>query len=146
MAVVPYKAVNWQDNEPVFTRKLNTMANNDQWLYENTPRMMYTAFEQKRTEGLKIASGILLCSPNPAGFQQHVVYFGSFFSESCTPVVVTGLMHQGEVRITFGVKGIGTQYVDHRGFEILGGAIPSNAYTWKAMTKQFWITWIAVGY
>lgn len=145
MSATPYKAVNWQDDEPVFTNKLNVMTQNDQWLFENTPRMLYTGFNQRRTEGMKIASGILLCNPNPYGVQQHVVYFGSFFSEACTPVVVTGLMHQGEVRITFGVKGIGQTYVDHRGFEILGGAINHNA-NWKAMTKQFWVTWIAVGY
>lgn len=144
MAVVPYKAVSWQDNEPLFTSKLNQMANNDQWLYENTPRMLYTPYNQRRTEGLKIASGILLCNPAPSGIQQHVVYFGSFFSQACTPVVVTGLMHQGEVRMTFGVKGIGQTYVDHRGFELLGGAIHHG--TTKAFTKQFWVPWIAMGF
>lgn len=146
MAATPYKATSWQDNEPLFTSKLNTMSNNDQWLYENAPRMLYSAYGTKRTEGLKIAAGVKACTPNPAGFQQDVVYFGSFFSESCSPVVVTGLIHQGEVRITFGVKGIGQTYIDHRGFEILGGAIPSTFYKWNAMTKPFWIPWIAVGY
>lgn len=144
MAVTPYKSVSWQDNEPLFTSKLNQMANNEQWLYENTPRMLYTPYNQRRTEGLKIASGILLCMPSPTGIQQHTVYFGTFFSEACTPVVVTGLMHQGEVRITFGVKGIGQTYVDHRGFELLGGVIPYG--TAKAFTKQFWVPWIAMGY
>ncbi len=140
MAVVPYKSVSWSDNEPIFTSKLNQMTNNDQWLFENTPRMLYSAFDQRRAEGVKIASGLLACNPDPNGIQQHVVYFGSFFSESCTPVVVTGLMHQGEVRITFGVKGIGQTYVDHRGFEILGGTIQ------RPFVKAFWIPWIAVGY
>lgn len=144
MAVVPYKAVSWSDNEPLFTSKLNQMANNDQWLYEHTPRMLYTAYNQRKADGLKIASGILMCHPAPSGIQQHVVYFGSFFSEACTPVVVTGLMHQGEVRMTFGVKGIGQTYVDHRGFELLGGAIHHG--TAKAFTKIFWVPWIAMGF
>lgn len=140
MAVVPYKPVSWSDNEPLFTSKLNQMANNEQWLYEHTPRMLYTAYNQRKADGLKIASGILMCNPDPHGIQQHVVYFGSFFSESCTPVVVTGLMHQGEVRITFGVKGIGQTYVDHRGFELLGGTIQ------RPFVKVFWVPWIAMGF
>lgn len=145
MAIVPYKAVSWSDNEPLFTSKLNQMANNDQWLYEHMPRMLYTAYNQRKADGLKIASGILMCQPAPSGIQQHVVYFGSFFSESCTPVVVTGLMHQGEVRMTFGVKGIGQTYVDHRGFELLGGAI-HHSPNHKAFTKIFWVPWIAMGF
>ncbi len=144
MAVVPYKPLSWQDNEPLFTKKLNQMANNDQYLYENTPRMLYTAYNQRRTEGMKIATGILYCLPNPSGVQQHKVYFGSFFSEACTPVVVTGLNHQGEVRMTFGTKGLNGTYIDHQGFELLGGAIHHG--TAKAFTKPFWIPWIAVGF
>ncbi len=145
MAATPYKPVSWQDNEPLFTSKLNQMTNNEQWLYENTPRMLYTAGALKRSAGVKLASGILLCNPSPSGVQQHVVYFGSFFSQSCSPTVVTQLVHQGEVRITFGVKGIGQQSIDHRGFEVLGGAIHHSS-TWKAMTRRFWINWIAVGF
>lgn len=141
----PYKSVSWQDNEPIFTNKLNTMAANDQWLYENSPRMLYSAGALKRSQGVKLASGILLCNPNSYGVQQHVVYFGSFFSEACSPQVFVQLVHQGEVRITFGVKGIGQTSIDHRGFEILGGAI-NHSPTWKAMTKQFWLNWLAVGW
>lgn len=144
MVAVPYKAISWSDNEPIFTSKLNQMANNDQWLYENAPRMLYTAYNQRRAEGIKIASGILMCSPSKSGIQQHTVRFGSFFSSACTPVVVTGLMHNGEVRITFGTRGIGKQYIGSDGFELLGGVIPYG--TAKAFTKTFWVPWIAVGY
>ncbi len=144
MAVTPYKATSWQDNEPIFTSKLNQMTNNDQWLYENTPRMMYTAYNQKRTEGLKVACGYLLCQPAANGIQQHTVQFPNFFSEACTPIVITGLMHNGEVRLHHGIRGINQQYPDHRGFEILGNVDVTGK--WTRMTKIFWIPWIAMGF
>lgn len=144
MATTPYQSVSWTDNEPIFTSKLNAMANNDQWLFENTPRMLYTAYNSKLTQSLKIACGIILCEPSSTGIQNHTVQFGSFFAQSCKPVVVTGLQHQGEVRLHWGVKGIGTTYVDNRGFEILGGADVTGK--WTRMTKRFWIHWIAMGY
>lgn len=145
MAVTPYKPTSWGENEPAWASKLNDMTANDQWLFENSPRMLYTAYSMRRTEGIKIASGILYCLPSPSGIQQHRVEFGPFFSEGCKPVVVTGLMHNGEVRMTFGVANLnGGPYVDHRGFSLLGGAIHHEKS--KAFTKGFWIPWIAIGY
>lgn len=144
MAVTEFKPTSWGDNEPVFTSKLNTMTQNEQWLFENTPRMLYTAYNTKITRSMKIACGILLCRPSGTNVQQHTQTFGTFFSTACKPVVVTSLQHSGEVRFHWGIKGINATYVDSRGFEVLGGADITGK--WTRMTKNFWIHWIAMGY
>jgi hypothetical protein len=146
LSATPYKSVSWADNEPIFTSKLNTMTNNDQWLFENTPRMVYSSYggAGKRSSQLKIAAGVLTVGANGQNVQTARQLFGSFFSTACKPVVVTSLAHQGEVRLHWGIKGISTTYVDSRGFDVLMGADVTGK--WTHMTKTFWIHWIAVGF
>lgn len=144
MATTPYRPVSWSDNEPVFTSKLNQMTSNDQWLFENSATMLFDAYGVNRAQGIKMACGVLTCAPSPSGIQQHTVYFPAFFTNGCNPVLVTELVHQGEVRFHWGTKGIGTRFPDHRGFEILGGSDVTGG--WTRMTKTFYIPWIAMGY
>lgn len=145
MAATPYKPLSWADNEPIFTSKLRDMAQNDQWLFENTARMHYNAYDVKRDEGVKVACGLHPFEPAGSGIQQGVVYFDSFFSTACNPIVVLGVVHQGEVRIHLGVKGINTPFPDYRGFEILGGSDQLDTKN-NRMTKRFWVNWIAMGF
>ncbi len=149
MAVASYSGVSWADDEPIFTDKLNQMAQNDQWFFENMPTVLYTNGSLtpsiKRQKAIKVLSGILLCQPSATGIQNHVQYFGSYFTAGCNPVIVTSLLHNGDVRLHLGHKGIGQPIPDHRGFEVLGAADQLNLKA-NRMTKPFYITWLAVGY
>ena len=127
MAALPYKSVSW-GVEPISKDKLNQMANNDQWLFENTPRMMYNARGVKKTSGVKILAGIALAPASKTTVTSVAVYFGSFFSQGCTPVVVATPVHaSGRTRMHTIVKGIGTGYPDHRGVTLVVTADEYNS-------------------
>lgn len=145
MAATPYKPISWYDNDPLFTDKLNAMTNNDQWLFENSASMYYNAYSLKRTTGIKIACGMTLIPSAKSSWASALVYFGDFFSAGCHPVIVTGLVHQWEIRIHHGVRGIGTMHPDQRGFTIsVSTDIPTA--TSNYISKFFYVSWIAMGY
>lgn len=145
MSATPYRPVTWGDNDPLFTDKLNAMTNNDQWLFENMPTMFYNAYNLKRTTGLKMASGLVIIPASRSYWGAAVVYFGDFFSQGCHPVVTTGLIHQGQLRMHVGVRGISTMHPDNRGFTAsvcVNEATAVNNY----ITKYVYVTWMAMGY
>lgn len=144
MATTPYSPVTWGDNEPVFTKKLNKMAQNDQWLYENTPRMLYKAQGVARTQGVKIASGIATVHPDKDTFNRDTIYFGSFFTVGCRPIVVVSLINNGEAYIHLSTHGISGQFPDHRGFELHGHTDKRSGL--NVFTRTYYVSWIAVGY
>jgi hypothetical protein len=122
MAATSYKPVTWGE-EPTSTAKLNQMANNTQWVYENMPRMLFNAYGVKKTTGVKIISGIAIVPANGALWSSTTVSFGTFFTPGCKPVVVTG--HQllsSKPRFHLNVIGLSENNIDHRGVKIQVGA------------------------
>lgn len=146
MAVSSYRPTSWVDNDPLFTQKLNQMTSNDQYLYENSAKILYKAHGVTRTQGVKVASGIQTVTPAEGVWTVQNVYFGSFFTVGARPVVVATLLHNNEGEHHLSVHGIATQFPDHRGFEFaLGSDRKSNSKPNK-FTRTLWINWIAVGY
>lgn len=146
MAATPYKPTTWGD-EPVFTDKLNQMANNEQWLYENTPRMMFSAWGIKRTSGVKVLAGIAICQGNQALWSPTSVNFGTFFSSGCKPVVVTGTQPtSSKWRYHTIIKGIGTYYPDHRGIEIHVGADYYGTSTRNTVDSRVYVHYVVIGW
>ena len=66
------------------------MSNNDQYLYENMPKVQYNAYGIKKVNSIKILSGIVTVNPNSSLWSSVQISFGTFFSVGCRPVVVTG--------------------------------------------------------
>jgi hypothetical protein len=145
LAVTSYKGVTWGD-EMIATSKLNQMAQNDQWLFENSPQVTYKANGITRVKGIKIAAGRVLCTKTGTNKESHTVNFGSFFTTGCSPIIVHSMLHYGEVRVHWGHKGIGSRALpDHTGFELLGSV---DQYSLKVnfLTRNYYIDWIAIGY
>lgn len=144
----PYKPISWSPNEAITRAKLNQMTSNDQWMFENFPRIKYEAFGVKRTSAMKIATGIRSFSKSKYTMVFGRVYFGGFFSTGCRPVVVsTPLTRNGQRRLYTVNDGIGTNlHPDHRGFAI--GLInnPINPKSKLGITYTTYVHWIAVGY
>lgn len=141
MTAKPYVPVTWGD-EPVFTDKLNQMGNNEQWLFENTPRMYYNAFDVKKPNGVKIMAGILVFPPSATAGAQGYYYFGSFFSSGSKPVVVATVNTlDGQRGGVVSIRGIGVASPDHRGF-----SSSINNSTVTKITSQTFIHFIAVGW
>ena len=146
MGATPYKATTWGD-EPVYKDKLQQMANNDQWLYENMPKMNFNTYGVKRTTGLKILAGIAIVPAGKKDWSGTTFNFNSFFSSGCKPVIVTGTQPTGgRWRYHTIVKGIGSYYPDHRGVEINVGADYFGTPTANVVDQKVYVHLIAIGW
>lgn len=143
MTATPYKSTGWSDDEAVYTDKLAQMANNDQWLYENTPQMNFTTYGIKKTSGLKIMAGIAILPVTSTAYSHTTYNFGTFFTSGCTPVIAYGLQRAGShFAFHVAMKGIDGWTPDHRGF-YLDGWCPIAGNTFFA---PLYVHFIAVGW
>lgn len=145
MPASPYKATTWGD-EPVYKDKLNQMVNNDQWIYENMPRVNFSTYGIKRTNGIKVLAGIAI-APAALSVNSKTTYnFGTFFSSGCKPVIVTGTQPtsgRGRYHVVF--RGIGTPYPDHRGMEVTASTDELVAKN-NVMDARVYVHFVAIGW
>lgn len=146
MATTPYKPVSFT-SESISQTKLQQMANNEQWLFENMAKMRYATQALTRDAGVRVISGKTPFGTTTGGasaIDTHI-YFGSFFTAGCKPVV-TGMVETTgpHLRKLITIRGFGGE-VDHRGFvahlstqEFPG--VPVN------IEASGWIHWQAIGY
>ncbi len=146
MAVSMFKDINWADDEYLSADKLNAMVANTRYLFERAPKMYYNSYAVKKDTGIKIACGAYTIAPGKAHLFRRTIYFGSFFTTGCKPVIVNGITSPSNRRMIPSMYGIqGEGYVpDHRGFV----ACVNTSTTEKAhyLNKQIYFNWIAVGY
>lgn len=150
MVATPYKNTSFSTGETPSREKFNQMANNDQWLFENMPKAIYTAGTNKRQAGVKILSGKAIYSPRTTDWAEVEVSFGSVFSPGCQPVVVCTVASSWSHRKYATMVGFdGTELIDHRGFRATvssyEGTIRGNS-TWSVMNVGGHVNWIAIGY
>ena len=147
MASTPYRPITWSDNEPLATDKLNAMASNEQWLFENAPRMMYSNAGIIKTDGVKILAGTVVMPGTAETYNSSTtVIFPNFFSSGCQPVVTVtaNAWPQGRYHLT--ISGIGSGVtIDNRGFLLRAAADEVNS---KGMTigKSFVVHYTAIGW
>lgn len=146
MASTPYRPISFSPDEAITDDKINQAMNNVQWLFENTPRMYYNAFGLKKTSGIKILTGVGVVPATKSTLSSTTVYFGTFFSQGCSPVVVaTPVRNAGPVRFETCVSGIGQTYPDHRGCRLhisTDERLATSNYHPRALP----VNWIAVGW
>jgi hypothetical protein len=123
---------------------MNAMTNNDQWLYENSPTLYYNHAGVRKSNGTKLMSGVVQL---PAGgiYTSATYYFGSFFSAGSRPVVTAGLNSYPQIRIMVAIRGIGTFFPDHRGFEVRVSAAEVSQ-TGNKIKSGCWVPFTAVGW
>lgn len=143
MVATPYKPVSW-NSEPVTQQRLQQMANNLQWLYENNARVRYSAAGIVRDNGIKIIAGKTPIPVSAADFTDCYVYFGSFFTAGCQPAVTVSLadMTYGQRKIVVS-RGLGGN-IDHRGF--IAHVSSNEPPGYAADIRGGWLHWMAVGY
>lgn len=146
MASGPYRPVSFVDGEPLDVNKLNTIAQNLQWLYENTPRISYKAYGLVKSSGAKILAGNATVPARKSTLSYATVYFGTFFSQGCQPIVVaTPVQNTTRTRFETVVKGIGRVYPDHRGCQVGVTTDEYNA-TYNNHAYNLPVQWIAIGW
>lgn len=145
MGSTPFKTTYWGDNEPMYTDKLNQMTNNDQWLYENMPAAYFNSQGIRKSSGVKILSGFAFIKATASVGSATTVYFGSYFSSGCKPVVVTSINAYPQGRFHLWTRGIGTLFPDSRGFEArinVNEIDPKN----NKIKYDIYVPYIAVGW
>lgn len=145
MAATPYKPVSFT-SESVTQQKLQQMANNDQWLFENTPRLRYSVNELTRDGGIKMISGKTVYSQVDREYLDVFVYFGSFFTGGCKPIVTATVEHAGGGgRRLATIRGHGGE-IDHRGFIAHVTTQADYPGAFRNFDSGGWLHWQAVGY
>lgn len=141
-----FKALNWTPNEQVGERKMDTLADNTEWLYDNTPRSIYTLPGGiRRVEGVKIASGRVVIAKRNSDSAAAEVRFGNFFSTRCEPNITTGVVSSGQSRIFCTFSGIGKLIPDHRGFRVVVN-VAALAKKNDKIARTMYVSWQAMGY
>lgn len=141
-----FKAINWTPNEMVGERKMDTLADNTEWLYRNTPRAIYTLpGGLRRVEGVKIASGRVIITKRNRDSATVEVRFGNYFSTRCEPNITTGVVSAAQPRIFCVVNGIGRLIPDHRGFQV-GVNVAAGQKKNDKITRTMYVGWQAMGY
>jgi hypothetical protein len=145
MVSTNYDPVSWTSG-PITTNALQQMANNDQWIYENMPRMVYYSPSINRSSGLKIASGRTTFGSSHLMYKDVTVYFGNFFTAGCKPVVVATVHSFGGQRQLATVRGLGNAHaIDNRGFISQISSQENYPHAVNRIAGGI-LNWIAVGY
>ena len=139
MTATTFKPISWNERELISDEKMSQIANNSQWLFENTPRANYTAFGVNRATGVKMACGIIVMGSVKSVTSSKPVYFGNFFSAASHPIVTTGLTTNSIRKIFTVVTGLGALHPDQRGFLVTCEGM-SN------LERAFYVTWQAMGF
>lgn len=144
MSATPYRVVSWQPLDLITTDNVGQMSNNEQWLYENTPRSWYTAFGVNQTEGVRIVAGTALITARKADSGSKAVYFGNQFTSGCRPIVTTGI-NSSIRRIEVTLGGIGQFFPSDVGFTVYAYV---NAIDKKKniLTSNVYVHYQALGY
>lgn len=147
MPVTAFNNVTWGE-EDVTAAKLNSMAQNSLWLYENLPKAhLLTYGGIRKDEKVKIAAGVITIPKSKEKIQQLKVDFDSFFTKNCKPIIVcTIVSHQNSkyVVTTYGIRGQGYVPLDD-GFMARVAVFETNANV-NFFNKTSYLNWIAMGY
>lgn len=145
------KGVSWQAGDAVTEDKLQQMVANDDWLFEHTATLRYTAYGMQNpvTENLKIAAGSILFPPNKTSDKMsRAVAFDGFFSQNCNPIVIVqAVITPGtDPRVMTAVHGLRKRHLPNsQGFRV----IVSHELTKNNSLhfgKDTYLHWIAFGY
>lgn len=142
-----YRAVSWGDDELLTAAKLNQMATNDKFLAEHAMPQLYRAYGLTKTDGLKIATGIVTILAQTAPEASFDVSFNGFFTQGTRPVVQLTAAILEPRRVWTTVKGIGPGDLrpDHTGFQIRVNYSPHVAVA-NHFPGNFHVHWMALGY
>lgn len=145
MASTPFKVVSWSPLDPITDDKLSAMVSNDNWLRDNMVRGRYGANGVNRDTGIRIASGLALITSGKSADRTRNVSFGNYFSESCKPIVTTGIVSASQRQIFATIDGPGSKPQPTRdGFQVHVHVNSNNKN--KKISRNFYVSWHALGY
>lgn len=142
MAAEAFKVISWSPGEPITDGKLDAMVSNDNWLKTKMLRGVYGAYNKRRDEGIKLATGLVLITSRNQSTATKNVSFGGFFSDGCRPIVTTGIVSQSQTKVFDVLSGPGQDLHPNRdGFQV-----HVTVDDKQKIKRNFYVSWIAVGY
>lgn len=145
MASTPFKVVSWSPLEPITDEKLDAMVSNDNWLRDNSVRGRYSSHGIERTEGIRIAAGLVLIPAGRRGYRRRYVNLGDFFSQGCRPIVTTGVISTSQRKIFATVDGPGSKpHPQREGFQVHVAAESRSKK--RRIKRNFYVAWHALGF
>lgn len=143
--ITQWKPVSWVPNEDITSDKLNTMADNLEYLRQKQVGARYSAFGVNTEDNLKIISGVSYVPGNAKGPTCTInVSFGNAFSNGCKPVVTTSCYSEVRRYMMITVQALtGTARMpDNTGFR-------ATAAYWATKDPHCppcYVAWQALGY
>jgi hypothetical protein len=114
--------IEWDDGDYITIEKLQSMVNNDNYLYRRVVKWGFRGLETvpiEDTTNLKILSGITSMGGEDKQTITADVSFGDFFSASCEPVVTASLATSDRIRVDVTLMGLdGTNRISRNGMRI----------------------------
>lgn len=146
MAATAFNPISWSPSENITDEKMQQYADNLQWVYDNTPRALYTnPSGLKKPTGVRIVAGKALITARNAQTASVRVQFGNAFSNGCFPIITTGINNTFQDRVFSRFQGIGQVQPNHTGFQLFI-EIPSYTKTKEIIKNNFYVHWTAIGY
>lgn len=142
-----FQDVSWSDDEDITDDKLNQMSSNMKYLNERIIPIKYSAYGLNKTDGLKIASGIINFPATTGRQMVKDVSFGTYFDRYCRPSIqaTCAVTDQHRTFCTIQGQGVGNLRPGADGFRIVLNADP--------LTEQkiyfpsiVHVHWLAIGY
>ena len=137
--------MNFQPSQLLDEAVLDQLATNETWLYENTPRAVYTLANIRRNEGVRIISGRALIGATKKNNAVATVRFGNFFSSGCNPNITTGIVSANQRKFFVTIDGIGVTYPDNRGFNVHVYLDAPASVKQPKITRSIYNPWTAIG-
>lgn len=148
MSILPYRAVEFVEDEVVLQEELDQLQSNYQWINDNTPRGRFFR-EEGRNQDTKL---MLLCGKalvkknNKESTASVNVTFEKSFSPACNPQVTTGVVCDFSKKVFVSLRGPGGKGMpDNTGFT-LNVDIAEEKEKLDKIANEFWIHWHAFGY
>lgn len=111
-----FRRIHW-GSEPVATSKLNEMAANDDFLYENMISGTYDVLGVFRDTGLSLRTGYVKARNTEEMGYYLASYYARPFLPGVRPVVTTSMATDGIFGLLHAVKALdGRAIPDHKGF------------------------------
>lgn len=122
-----YTPLTWSKGDAVTIERLNQMAENDQFLFEQVVKSKYIFDDAERTSGIKIFARNERFPVTGTKLSQLSVSWDGFFSPDCNPIVNVMVGRMDRNRLWVSAKGPGGEnWPNSRGCEIHGVMDPDT--------------------
>ena len=148
MDAVPYRAVEFAQDQTITKSDMDQLQANYTYLWENTPRgsFMRASGDLLEVRTVVVCGRSFIKKSNKQDTAGAVVRFGKTFAPKCHPHVTTGVVADKEKRIFCTITGPGGKATpDASGFEIKVN-VAADKKKDDHIKKGFWIHWSALGY